>query len=103
MENTLTETSALYYSTERIPKTVLNSTGVQSWSHEDVLTREPISRFASAMARDGAYLGAMPVNLFHFHKFDLNSITFNRIGYSVARTPLQTENDENFILICSKL
>ena len=73
-ETTLTKTPALYRYTEIITKTFLIST-FQSSSHEDVFTREPIRRFATAMATNEAFLGAKQVNPFHFQKFNLNSIT----------------------------
>ena len=98
IETTVTKTPALYRYTEIIPKTFLISTGVQSWSHEDVFTREPIRRFAIAMATNEAFLGAKSVNPFHFQKFNLNSITVYRNGYPVAGTPLQTENDKKLYL-----
>ena len=94
---TLTKTMALYRY-QIIPKTFLIFTGVQSWSHEDVFTREPIRRFAIAMATNEALLGAKRVNLFHFQKFNLNSITVYYNGYPVAGTPLQTENDKKLHL-----
>ena len=50
------------------------------------------------MATNEAFLGAKRVNLFHFQKFNLNSIKVYRNGYPVAGTPLQTENDKKLYL-----
>ena len=94
IETTLNKTPALYSYTEIIPKTFLISTVVQSWSHEDVFTREPIRRFARAMATNEAFPGAKRLNLFHFQKFKINSITVYPKGYPVTGTPVQTENDK---------
>ena len=98
IETTLTKTPALYRCTEIIPKKIVISTGVQSWSHEDVFTREPIRTFAIALATNEDFLGAKRVNHFHFQKFNLNSITVYRNGYPVAGTPLQTESDKKLYL-----
>ena len=76
----------------------LFSTGVNSWSHEVAFTREPIRKFAIAMATNEAFLGAKRVNPFQFQKFNLNSITVYRNGYPVAGTQLQTENDKKLYL-----
>ena len=62
-ETTLTKTPALYRCTEVIPKTILNSTGKQSWSQEDVFTRVLNRRFEIAMATKEPFLGAQRLNL----------------------------------------
>ena len=72
---------------------------MQSWSHEDIFAREPNRRFVIALATNEAFLGAKPVNPFHFQNFNLNSFTVYRNGYPVAGTSLQTENDEKLYLV----
>ena len=71
---------------------------MQSWSYEDAFTREPIRRFAGAMATNGVFLGAKLVNIFDFRKLNLDRITVYRNGYPVPGTPLQKDNDEKFNL-----
>ena len=90
-ETIVTKTPTLY---RYIPKTLLVSTAVQSWSHADVFTREPIRRFAIVMVRNEAFLGAKPVIPLHFQKVNMNSITVCRNGYLVATTPIQTKTDK---------
>ena len=95
IENTLTKTLALYRYTEMIPKTVLISTELQSWSHEGLFSRAPFRMPAIAMSTNEAFLrGAKRLNPSHFQKFNLNSITVCFNAYSVAGIPLQSKNDE---------
>ena len=63
IETILIKTPALYRSAEILPKKFLISTGVQSWSHADVFTSEPIR-----MSTKEAFLAANRVNPLFFPK-----------------------------------
>ena len=98
IETIVTKTSPLYRYIEIILKTILNCTGVLSWGHEDVFTRESIPWFAIAMTTNKAFLGAKRVYLFLFENLNLNSLAIYRIGYPVAWTPLQAKSDKKLYL-----
>ena len=49
IEKTLLKTPAIYRYNEVITKTLLATTGQQSWKHEDTFTKEPIRRVIVAL------------------------------------------------------
>ena len=48
IEKTLLKTPAVYRYTEVLPRTFLATTGIRSWSHEDIFSREPVRRMVIA-------------------------------------------------------
>ena len=48
----------------------LATTGIRSWSHENIFWKEPIRRMIIAMATNEAYLGTNLTNPFHYQKFN---------------------------------
>ena len=50
IEKTLLKTPAVYHYTEVLPRTFLATTGIRSWSHEDIFSKEPVRRMIIAMA-----------------------------------------------------
>ena len=50
IEKILLKTPAVYRYTEVLPRTFLATTGVSSWSHEDIFSKEPVLRIIIAMA-----------------------------------------------------
>ena len=57
IEKTLLSSPASYSYLETITKTFLASTGLQSWTQEDVFSREPIRRLAICLNTNEAFLG----------------------------------------------
>ena len=90
IESTLKKTPVIYTYTDVLPKIFLVSTGSKSWNHGDFFNRDPIRHFAWAMATNRAFLGSKAFN----PKFNLENNTLYRIGYHIAGTPLQTDNDK---------
>ena len=50
IEKTLLKTPAVYRYTEVLPRTFFATTGIRSWSHEDIFSKEPLRRMVIAMA-----------------------------------------------------
>ena len=65
IEKTLLKTPAVYCYTEVLPRTFLATTGIRSWSHEDIFSKEPVRRMLIAMATNQAYFGTNRTNPFH--------------------------------------
>ena len=90
IEETLLSSPASYPYLETITKTFLASTGFQSWTQEDVFSREPIRRPAICLNTKEAFLGSKQRNPFHFRKFNLEQICIYRNGLPVADSPVIT-------------
>ena len=90
IEKTLLKTPAVYRYTEVLPRTFLATTGIRSWSHEDIFSKEPVRRMIIAMATNQAYLGTNHTNPFHYQKFNFSQIVFNRNGQPIVGTPVLT-------------
>ena len=89
IEKTLLRTPAIYRYNEVITKTFLATTGQQSWTHEDIFTKEPI-RLIIALCAGDAFIGTNTVNPFNYRKFGLREITVFRNGFATAGTPMST-------------
>ena len=90
IEKTLLKTPAVYRYTEVLPRTFLATTGIRSWSHEDIFSKEPVRRLIIVMATNQAYLGTNRTNPFHYQKFDLSQIVVYRNGQPIVGTPVST-------------
>ena len=90
IEKTLLKTPAVYRYTEVLPRTFLATTGIRSWSHEDIFSKEPVRRMVIAMATNQAYLGTNRTNPFHYQKFNLSQIVVYRNGQPIVGTPVST-------------
>ena len=90
IEKTLLKTPAVYRYTEVLPRTFLATTGIKSWSHEDIFSKEPVRRMVIAMATNQAYLGTNCTNPFHCQKFNLSQIVVYRNGQPIVGTPVST-------------
>ena len=90
IEKTLLKTPTVYRYTEVLSRTFLATTGIRSWSHEDIFSKEPVRRMIIAMATNQAYLGTNCTNPFHYQKFNLSQIVVYRNGQPIAGTPVST-------------
>ena len=72
IEKRLLKTPAVYRYTEVLPRTFLATTGIRSWSHEDIFSKKPVRRMIVAMATNQAYIGTNCTNHFHYQKFNLS-------------------------------
>ena len=81
IEKTLLKSPGKYNYFEVLPRTLLATTGVQSWGQEDVFAKEPVRRMIVAMSTNEAYLGTNTSNLFHYQKIRLNEIIVYRNGH----------------------
>ena len=54
IEKTLLKTPAVYRYTKVLPRTLLATIGIKSWSHEDIFSKEPVRRMIIAMATNQA-------------------------------------------------
>ena len=90
IEKTLLKTPAVYRCMEVLPENFLATTGVRSWSHEKVFSKEPVRRKIIAMATNQAYLGTNRTNLFHYQKFNLSQIVVYRNGKPIVGTRVST-------------
>ena len=90
IEKTLLKTPAVHRYTEVLPRTFLATTGIRSWSHEDIFSKEPVRRMIIAMATNQAYLGTNRTNPFHYQKFNLSQIVVYRNGQPIVGTPVST-------------
>ena len=90
IEKTLLKTPAVYRYTEVLPRTFLATTGIRSWSHEDIFSKEPVRRMIIAMATNQACLGTNHTNPFHYQKFNLSQIVVYRYGQPIVGTPVST-------------
>ena len=75
-EKTLLKTPAVYRYTELLPQTFLATTGIRSWSHEDIISKKLVQRMTVAMAKNQAYIGTNRTNLFNYQKIKLSKIVF---------------------------
>ena len=66
IEKTLMKTPAIYRYSEVITKTLLATTGQQSWKHEDIFTIESIRRIIVDICVGTAFIGTNTVNPFHY-------------------------------------
>ena len=90
IEKTLVSSTASYAYLETISYLFLASTSLQSWKQEDVFSWDPIRRLAIFLNTNEASLGSKQLNLFHFHKFNLEQICIYRNGLPVADSPINT-------------
>ena len=90
IEKTLLKTPAVYRYTEVLPRTFLATTGIRSWSHEDIFSKEPVRRMIIAMATNQVYLGTNRTNPFYYQKFNLSQIVVDRYGQPIVGTPVST-------------
>ena len=90
IEKTLLKTPAVYRYTEVLPRTFSATTGIRSWSHEDIFSKEPLRRMVIAMATNQAYLRTNRTNPFHYQKFNLSQIVVYRNGQPITGTPVST-------------
>ena len=90
IEKTLLKTPAVYRYTEVLSRTFLATTGIISWSHEDIFSKEPVRRVVIATATNQAYLGTNRTNPFHYQKFNLSQIVVYRNGQPIVGTPVST-------------
>ena len=90
IEKTLLKTPAVYRYTEVLPRNFLTTTGIRSWSHEEIFSKVFAQRMIIAMATNQAYLGTNRINFFHCQKFNLNQIVVYRIGQPIVGTPVST-------------
>ena len=91
IEKTLLKTPAVYrYYTEVLPQTFLATTGIRSWSHEDISSKEPVRRMIIAMATNQTYLETNQTNPFHYQKFNLSQIVVYTNGQPIVGTPVST-------------
>ena len=90
IEKILLKTPGVYRYKEVLPRTFLATTGIISWSHEDIFSKEPVRRMIIAMATNQAYLGTNRTNPFHYQKFNLSQIVFYRNGQPIVGTPVST-------------
>ena len=95
-EKTLLKTHAVYRYTEVLPRTFLATTGIRSWSHEGIFSKEPVRRMIIAMATNQAYLGTNRTNPFHYQKFNLSYIVVYRNGQPIVGTPVSTTFNHRF-------
>ena len=87
---TLLKTPAVYRYTELLPRTFLATTGIRSWSHEYIFSKEPVRRMIIAMVTNQAYLGTNRTKHFHYQKFNLSQIVVYRNGQPIVGTPVLT-------------
>ena len=90
IEKTLLNTPAMYRYTEVLPRTFLATTGIRSWSHEDIFSKEPVRRMVIAMATNQAYPGINRTYPFHYQKFSLSQIVFYWNGQTIVGNPVST-------------
>ena len=74
-----------------MPQTFIAATGIRSWSHEDIFSKEPIRRMVIAMATNQAYLGTYRTNTFHYQKFNWSQVIVYRNGQPIVGTPVSTK------------
>ena len=84
------KTPAVYRYTEVLPRTFLATTGIRSWSHEDIFSKEPVRRMIIAMASNQAYLETNRTNPFHYQNFNLSQVVVYRNGQPIVGTPVST-------------
>ena len=65
----------MYRYNEVITKTILATTGQQSWKHGDFFTKEPIRLLIIVLCAGDAFIGTDTVNPFRYRKFGLREIT----------------------------
>ena len=94
IEKILLSSPASYPCLETITKTFLASTGLESWKHEDVFSREPFRRLDKCLNTNEAFLGSKQLNPFNFCKFNLEQICFYRNGFPVADSPINTTDEK---------
>ena len=90
IEKTLLSIPASHHHLETITKTFLASTGLQSWKHEDVFSKEPTRRLAICLNTNEAFLGCKQLNRFHFRNVNLEQICIYRNGLPIADSPINT-------------
>ena len=90
IEKTLLKTPAVYRYTEILPRIFLATTGIISWSREDIFSKEPVRRLIIAMATNQAHLGTNRTNTFYYQKFNLSQIVVYRNAQPIVGTPIST-------------
>lgn len=93
IERGLSKRPARYPFNEVILKSFVVSTGSTQFHKDDLFNREPISRILFAMNDEASFTGKSTSNPFHYQKFNLQRISFEREGASVGGTPLLVTND----------
>ena len=97
IEKILLKTPAVYRYTEILPRTFLATTGIRSWNHEDIFSKEPVRRIKIAMATNQAYVRTNRTNLFHYQNINLSHIVVYRNGQPIVATPFSTTfNHRNY-------
>ena len=66
IEKTLLKTTVVYQNTELLPRFFLVTAGIQSWSQEDILSKEPVLKLIIAMSTNQLYLETNSTNPFHY-------------------------------------
>ena len=79
-----------------MPRIFLTTTGIGSWSSEDVLSKERIRRIVIAVATNQAYLGSNRTNLFHYQKSNLSQFVVYRNGQTIVGTSVSTNHCNYF-------
>ena len=80
----------MYRYTEVLPQTFLATTGMRSWGHEHIFSKEPVRRIIFAMATNQAQLGTNRTNPFHYQKFNLIKMVLYGNGQLFVGTPVST-------------
>ena len=94
IEKTPLKTAAKNNYFEILQRTLLATTCGQSWRQEDVFATEPSRRIIVAMSTNTANLGTNQTNPFHYQKYGLNAILFNRNGLLIAGCPVSTTDNK---------
>ena len=79
IEKTQLKAPAVYRYTEVLKRTFLATTGMRSWSYEDIFSKESVGRMIIAMATHQACL-TNRTNPFHYRKIKLSQIVVYRNG-----------------------
>ena len=80
----------MYCYTEVLPRTFLATTGIRSWSDEDISSKEPVRSMTIAMATIQAYFGTNRTNPLYYQNFNLSQIVVYRNGQPINGTPVST-------------
>ena len=90
IEKTLLKKRAVYRYTKELPRTFLATTGIRSWSHENIFSKKPVRGVVIAMATNQAYHGTNRTNPFHCQNFNLSQIVVYRNGQPILGTLVST-------------
>ena len=94
IEKTLLKTPAIYRYNELSTKTFLATKGQQSWKHEDILTKETITRVIVALCVGTLFISTNTANPFRYQKFGLREITISRNGFATTGAPMSTTDNK---------